>query len=425
MTDPEIPIPMLLYYWHLSPFFSILYSILYIIFFLLFVIYVFVLININYIQQNWQTEKCKSGGILIGGKTNFNECVKVVLKGVVDRSTQPFREGGNALQNFYQVLSNQATTMLQMGNTTKSKLQDMINLCMQIISKLFVPIIVFYNTINSVLLRIKAILVTQIYFIISTVLTLKQSLEVILNIIINILIMMVSLIVAMLILPFSWGVALLFIAIFVSISIPLIAFLGVIGKAANLKVLKVPKAPRMKKPHICFDKNTIIPIHNGTFKYINELEIGDILGSGATVTSVLILDSTHAKMYYLNNILVTGSHLVKYKNTWIPVDSHPSSKYFSNYLPNQIYCINTSSGFIEIGNMVFTDWDEMLPNDFNPYPMDTILTLHNGNQVKIQSIRLKDIIKYDHLPDLYKVTGIAKLEYNGIKYYHLYTDNIY
>jgi hypothetical protein len=390
------------------------------------VIYSFVLININYIKQNWETEKCKSSGLLIGGKNNFNECVKLVLKDVVDKSTQPLRIGGDELNNFYNILSSQISNMLQMGNQTKSKLQEMINICIQIISKLFIPIIVFYNTINSVLLRMKAILVTQIYFLISTVLTLKQSLEVILNIIINILLMLVGLIIAMLILPFSWGVALLFIAIFTSISIPLVAFLGIISKAANLQILKVPKAPRMKKPHICFDKHTLIPIQNGKFKYIHELEIGDILSSGSTVTAVLILDSTYAKMYYLNNIFVTGSHLVKYNNTWIPVDSHPSSKYFQNYdLSNPVYCINTSSGLIEIGNMVFTDWDEMLPNDFIPYPINTIFTLHNGNPVKIQSIQIKDIIKYEHLPDLYKVTGIAKIEYNGIKYYHLYTDNIY
>ena len=422
MTDTKTEI----LYWHLTPFYSILYTILYIIIFLLVVIYSFVLININYIKQNWETEKCKSSGLLIGGKNNFNECVKHVLKDVVDKSTQPLRIGGDELNNFYNILSSQISNMLQMGNKTKSKLQEMFNICIQIISKLFTPIILFYNTINSVLLRMKAILVTQIYFLISTVLTLKQSLEVILNIIINILLMLVGLIIAMLILPFSWGVAFLFIAIFTSISIPLVAFLGIISKAANLQILKVPKAPRMKKPHICFDKHTLIPLQNEKCKYIHELEIGDILNSGSTVTSLLILDSTYAKMYYLNNILVTGSHLVKYNNTWIPVDSHPSSKYFPSYdVSNPVYCMNTSSGLIEIGNMVFTDWDEMLPNDFIPYPINTILTLHNGNTVKIQSIQIKDIIKYEHLPDLYKVTGIAKIEYNGIKYYHLYTDNIY
>lgn len=412
--------------WYLSPFYSILFAIVYIIIFLLVIIYILIFININYIKKNWQNEKCKLG-IFIGGKGNFNECVKVVLKDVVNKSTQPLRIGVDQLNNFYKGLSSQISSMVQIGNTTKSKLKEIIDVSTQIISKLAIPVILFYNVINSVLLRIKAIVITQLYFFIGTFLTLKQTLEVILNIIINLLIMLLALIVTMLILPFSWGIALAFIAIFASISIPLISFLGIMSKATNLNLLKMPKLPKIKKPHICFDKDTRILLKNRTFKYINELKIGDILSSGSKVTALLVLDSTNSKMYYLNNILVTGSHLVKYNNTWIPVESHPSSKYVSFYLQPYVYCINTSSGFIEIDDMIFTDWDEMLTNDFKPYPINTIITLpHNNNiQVYIQNIKIKDIIKYNHLSDLYVVTGIATIEYNNIKYYHLYTDNIY
>jgi len=127
-------------------------------------------------------------------------------------------------------------------------------------------------------------------------------------------------------------------------------------------------------------------------------------------------------MYYLNNILVTGSHLVKYNNTWIPVETHPSSKYVSGYLQPYVYCINTSSGFIDIGNMTFTDWDEMLTNDFKPYPINTIITLYDNTEIQIQSVKIKDIIKESHLSLLSTVTGIATMEYNNIKYYHLYTN---
>jgi len=410
--------------WYATPFYSIVFSILYIIVFLLVVIYLFIFININYVKQNWKTEKCKSG-IFIGGKGNLNECVKLLLEDVVKKSTQPLRIGVDELHNFYKSLSNQITSMSQMGNTTNSKLKDMINICIQIISKLSIPVILFYNVINSVLLRIKAILVTQIYFILSTILTLKQALEAMLNVIINILLMLAALIVVMLILPFSWGIALMFVAIFTSISIPLIAFLGIMSKATNLNVLKLPKLPRIKKPHICFDKHTIIKLQNGKCKYINEIKIGDILSCGSIVTALLVLDSTYSKMYYLNNILVTGSHLVKYNNTWIPVDTHPSSKYFSGYLQPYVYCINTSSGVINICNMTFTDWDEMLTNDFNPYPIDTIITLYDNTEIKIQHVKIKDIIKDNRLSQLYKVTGIATIECNNIKCYHLYTDNYF
>ena len=159
---------------------------------------------------------------------------------------------------------------------------------------------------------------------------------------------------------------------------------------------------------------------NGTFTYIKDLNVGDVLLSGTIVTAVLILDATFAKMYSLNNILVTGSHLVKYQNTWVPVDSHPNSIYIPTYLPNRLYCINTTSGFIEIGNMIFTDWDEMLPHDFNPYPINTIVTLYPDIPVKIQDVQMNDIIK-DTLDNSCMVNGIVTLIHNNIIHYHLYT----
>jgi len=410
--------------WYLSSFYSSILSILYISIFVIFVIYIFIFINIRYIKNNWNTEKCKLG-IFIGGEKNINECAKIILKDVVDKSTQPLISGANELKSFYSELSTQVSNSTNMGGTMNNKINNIVKVVTQIISKLAVPIIVFYNTINIVLLRIKAILITQIYFMMASILTLKQFLEMMLNTIINVLIMLAALIIVMMVLPFSWGIAVSFIAIFASISIPLIGFVSIMSKVTDLNILKIPKIPKLrKKPHICFDPYTIIPMKDGSFTYIKYLKVGDVLRSGTIVTAVLILDSTFAKMYSLNNILVTGSHLVKYHNTWIPVDSHPNSIYIPTYLPEQLYCINTTSGFIEIGNMIFTDWDEMLPSDFNPYPINTVVTLYPNIQVKIQDVQINDIIQYPHIPNYCIVTGIVTLIHNKIIQYHLYTEHI-
>jgi hypothetical protein len=397
---------------------------------LLSIIYIFILINISYIKKNWNTTKCKSG-IFIGGKQNFNECVKIVLSDVVDKSTQPLISGVSELQNFYKELSNQVSSSFSKGTSMNSKINDIARLVIQIISKLSIPLIIFLQTINTILLRIKAILVVMIYFILSSIMTLRQLLEMMLNAIINILIILAALILVMMILPFSWGVALTFLAVFTSISIPLVAVVAVISEAMNIHILKIPKIPKLRKPklklpHLCFDQSTIIPMNSYKYKYIHELNVGDILRDGTTiVTAVLKLDSTSTKMYSLNNILVTGSHLVKYNNTWIPVSSHPNSIYLPMYVSNTLYCINTTSGFIELGDLIFTDWDEMLPNDFIPYPINTVVYLEPNIPIKIQNVKIKDIIKFEHLPNLYIVTGIVILVYNQIPHYHLYTNDFF
>jgi hypothetical protein len=409
------------YYFSLSTFYSILGSTCFIIFFILTIIYLFIYINIIYVRKNWQNTKCKSG-IFIGGQQNFNECSSIILADVVNKSTQPFYAGVAELQLFFKELSSQISSSLTKGSSTNNKLLKIFEIIQQIVGKVMVPVISIQQAFNTILLRIRAMLMVMIYFIIASILTIKQFITLLLNAIINVLLILLGLIVAMLMLPFSWGVALTFISIFASIAIPLGLIVALLTPLMGLTILPMPKTPKFRNS--CFDQNTLIPLHNGTIKYISDIKVGDVLSSGTTVTTVLILDSTYTKMYSLNNILVTGSHLVKYNNTWISVDSHPNSIYLPLYSSKTIYCINTTSGFIELGNMIFTDWDEMLPDDFTPSPINSLIKLESNISVKIQNININDIIKYSHSQDSYQVIGIAKMIHNNINHYHLYTDSV-
>jgi hypothetical protein len=64
-------------------------------------------------------------------------------------------------------------------------------------------------------------------------------------------------------------------------------------------------------------------------------------------------------MYNLNGIIVSESHIVKYKNSWIKVKEHPYSKKVSLYDDPYLYCLNTSTKKIILNEMIFTDWDEI------------------------------------------------------------------
>jgi hypothetical protein len=130
----------------------------------------------------------------------------------------------------------------------------------------------------------------------------------------------------------------------------------------NVKTtMSIPKAP--KKPRICFDRRTILELKDGSRKDIETVAIGDELVDGGKITAKFVLDAKHAIMYRLNGILVTGTHQVKYGDKWIRVNEHPERKLVVDYDEPYLYCLNTTSKRIMVGNHVFADWDEVFEKE--------------------------------------------------------------
>ena len=167
-----------------------------------------------------------------------------------------------------------------------------------------------------------------------------------------------------------------------------------------------------KKPHMCFDEYTAIPLHTGEIRYISCLKLGDVLADGSIVTATLKLSAQNTRMYYLNGVFVTGTHLVNHLYTWIPVESHPDSVPIPWYTSSLVYCVNTTSGKLSIKQDVYTDWDEMLTSDFVLSPNNTPVVLRD----RIASIR--DCKVGDILVDGNIITGIV----SAVEGYHLYVD---
>ena len=69
-------------------------------------------------------------------------------------------------------------------------------------------------------------------------------------------------------------------------------------------------------------------------------------------------------MYKINNVIVSESHLIKYKNNWIRVKEHPKAKIICYNKP-YLYCLNTSNKVIELSGLIFSDWDEIDDIKFN------------------------------------------------------------
>ncbi len=105
---------------------------------------------------------------------------------------------------------------------------------------------------------------------------------------------------------------------------------------------------------LCFHPSTSIQMNDGSFKTINNIQIGDVLLNNNTV--IATIDSrVSTPMYKINNVIVSGEHLVFFDEQWIRARNHPFAE-LNNYDSDYIVCLITSSGIIEINGMLFKDY---------------------------------------------------------------------
>jgi hypothetical protein len=399
-------------YFYITPEISVICAIMFSILILVLTMYLYVQVNLQYIKNQWEKEKCRAG-IVIGDYNNLVECSQHIVKSVVDKSTTPLYEGTKAIGGLYKGILSTGEVFKSVIAYINLQITNIFVGIRQMVYKIFLPIQIILNAVTAVFSKVKAVIISQIYFMSSTLITMKSFLEAMINAIIVVLIALAALIIAMMIMPFGWGIAASFLAIFVSISIPLAAFVAVMSNVVHLNIHKIPK-----RPHVCFDKHTKLVLLDGSIVSISNIPIGTVLKDGSVVTSTLVLDIQHAKMFYLNNVLVTGSHIVQYNNTWISVKDHPRSIHVPDYKERMVYCINTSTGIINIGETTFTDWNEMLVDDFILHPAHFVINLVNGN-VPISKCIIGDVLSDNRI-----ITGLAMSIQPGSTYveYHIYAE---
>ncbi len=395
-------------YYYAMPETSVFMVIVYLLFVAVVTCYMYVMLNMTYIKQNWQKEKCRYG-LVIGGEKNVEECSQQLLKQVVDNSTKPFYYTADVMSQFFRELAAQKNVIGNALEYVKSQIVNIVNKILEVISKLFIPIQITLTTLFNIFSKVKAVILSQMYFTLGTMLTMKTAIETMINAIIVVLVALVAVIIVTMLIPFGWGIAVSFLAIFLSISIPLAAFVAIMSGVTKLNIHKMPK-----KPHMCFDEYTSIHLRSGEIKQISSLIIGDVLKDGSIVTATLTLSAKNTRMYYLNGVFVTGTHLVKHWSTWIPVETHPNSIRIPWYTSPLVYCVNTTSGQLVIGEDVYTDWDEMLTSDFVLCPNNTPVVLRD-RMVSIHDCKVGDILLNGNV-----ITGIV----NAIEGYHLYVDEL-
>jgi len=117
----------------------------------------------------------------------------------------------------------------------------------------------------------------------------------------------------------------------------------------------------------CFSPQTPIKLQNGDLIHMKDVELGDVLINGSTVTAVMrikIQNEPYYKIYSLNldkHIYVTGTHYVKHGDDYVQVRNFPEAK-ITDTSDSVVNCLITDDHKIPIGEHVFWDWEDNLLN---------------------------------------------------------------
>jgi hypothetical protein len=407
---------------------------------LIFISYCYVKIHAQPIIDDWPNQRCKPNIIPFAGlithpegisafdytAQNFNQCTQNILSSITGTALEPLTYIVNIFKNIVVEILNAIQAIRAMFDKVRNMFQEISEEIMGRILNFMIPLQQIIISFKDLLAKVQGVMTAGLFTLLGSFYALQALMGAIAQFIIIILITLAALIVIFWIIPFTWGFAISNTVIFIAISIPLIIilafFVDVLNVHPGLGLPGAPKGPSTK----CFDENTLINMNDGTKKKISEIKIGDLLFENNEVTAIIKVETVGSTIYNLHNIIVSDSHIVKYKNKWIPVSKHEDAFKIDIYQKPYLYCLNTTNKIISIDNEIFTDWDEIYDDDIIQVKLNgffpikklsdihtfldsgfkgtTQIKLQNGIYKEIQDIKTGDILSYGE-----KVYGIVKI----------------
>jgi len=387
--------------------------------------------NAQGLIDDWPNQRCNVAVIPYAGyithpegttafdytQENFSYCIQNVLSGITGHAVQPLSFITTGITNMANSVQESLQAVRAVFDRIRSAVEAVIQNIMSRLINVITPIQQIILGAKDILNKMQGIMVTILFSALGGYYSLKSLLGAIAQFIIFSLIAIAIVIFILMILPFTAGFAVPLIVIFVATSavlssllIAMKLFLGIDGYVV----------PSMK----CFDKNTEIPMNDGSMKIISEIRVGDVLFDNNQVTAVIRVASAGSDMYYLDDIFVSDSHIVNYHGKWIPVAKHPDSIKCVEYIEPYLYCLNTSNKTIVINHTIFTDWDELYGKDFENiksyvglelihsrldggFVGSTLVKLFTGDIKQIKDILIDDILENGE-----KVYGVVEI--NGL-----------
>ena len=403
--------------------------------------YFTILTQIQPIKDDWTNQRCKPQNMPFAGiinkpvdktsaeytQENFNYCIQDVLTGITGIAVQPLTFITSGLTDVYGNISGDIQSGRTMFSEIRSKLQHITQEISGRILNITVPIQQIVIAFRDVASKTQGALTAALYTSLGTYYTLKSLLGSILEFIIIILLAMAAAIILLWLFPFTWGFAGTLTAMFIAVSIPLAIIVICMTVLLDIHTSGIPSVPSMKH---CFDEDTMFQMENGENKQIKNITVGEKLLKGNEITCKIIVDAFYSNMYELNDIIVSDSHVLCYKDKWIPVKEHPDARIIQTYDKPYLYCFNTSSKIIQLNGITFTDWDELhgvrlqlLTSRYKNEDIhkelhcglskDTKITMENGTCKSLIHVNIGDIL-WNNI----KVVGIVEI--NGLTINQLY-----
>lgn len=331
------------------------------------------MINVQPIIDDWPNQRCKPNIIPIAGlithpegvsaseytSQNFTYCTQNILSGITGSAVQPITFITNVLQSLANIIQTAIQNIRAMFDKIRTSMQAVSEEIMGRIMNMMTPLIEIIISFRDLVGKIQGTMTAGLFTLLGSYYALKSLMGAIAQFIIIILIAIAIIVAVLWIVPFTWGAAIANTVIFIAIAIPMAIILAFM--VDTLKVSTSYKIPKIK----CFDKNTMIKMNNGIHKKIIEIQPGEILYNNNVVTAKIKVIKEGSTMYYLNNVLVSDSHIVKFNDKWIRVSEHPDAFKCHKYDEEFLYCLNTSQKIIEINDTIFTDWDEIFDDSLN------------------------------------------------------------
>jgi hypothetical protein len=356
---------------------------------ILIISYCLIMVNSQPIIDDWVNQRCKPNIIPFAGLIthpegvsasdytfqNFNYCIQNILSSITGTAVEPLTFVTNTLKAMADKIKNDIQSVRAMFDKVRTMFQQVSQEIMGRIINITIPLQQIVISFKDLLSKIQGVMTAGLFTVLGSYYTLKSLLGAIAQFIISILIALAVIIVVLWIIPFTWGAAIANTVIFIAIAIPMAIILAfmvdVLHVQTNLKI------PRVK----CFDKDTEINMNDGSIKKISEIKTGDVLIDNNEVTSCIKVESKGSEIYYLDGIIVSNSHIIKYCGKWIPISKHPDAITFSCYNEPYLYCLNTSNKIIQIDEYTFTDWDEIYDSELNEIMVNPILPINKLNEI--------------------------------------------
>ena len=400
-------------------------------------IYFYIIGHLSTLRKDWPNNRCNPlympfAGIINPQQNesswsyigrNYEYCTQNILTDIADVTLAPLNLMVDIEKETIHILSGALNDMRNLFHKIRDEIMEIITMIMNTIYSVIIGISETIITMQDMLKKTSAINMTTLYTLLGGKMIFGSIFTIIKDAAIVIMGFLTILIIATAFTP--W------------ISVPAAVTLALIAGIYVELVPLVNDVTTTRKPPMCFAKNTPVLLENGTYKPIHEILVGDILPNESNVTGIMKLSSRDQELYDVNGILVTEKHRIFHPELGlIQASAHPLAIKINDFREQYVYCINTSSKRIHVGDDIYMDWDdldtvdtyeletqcanvgilteELAMKDIHSHlecglVKDSMIELDDGRSLPIQEIEVNDMLRFGET-----VLGVIKIDAHDV-----------